>query len=60
MPASFNLGQPSPGTGHRSEADMQEALGSTLLPFNNGRYENRSPEDAVIEEADEYSDAQGN
>jgi hypothetical protein len=60
MPASFSLGQPAPGSGHKSEADLNEVQGPTMLPFNNGRYETRSPEDAIIEEADEYSDAQGN
>ena len=59
MPASFNLGQPAPGSGHKSEADLRENQEVTLQPFNNGRYEARSPEDAIIEEADEYSDAQG-
>jgi hypothetical protein len=59
MPASFSLGQKPPGSGHKSEADLGDTVGATLQPFNNGRYETRSPEDAVIEEADEYSDAQG-
>ena len=54
MPNSFfSLGQPVPGSGHKSEADLREFGSATPGAFN------ADQDNEAIMEEDEFSDAEG-